>query len=54
MADDLEGPVGKALTLVTNHFQRGRSKTMARIFITGYADGLGRMAAELLIEQGIT
>jgi len=27
---------------------------MARIFITGYADGLGRMAAELLIEQGIT
>jgi len=25
---------------------------MARIFITGSADGLGRMAAELLIEQG--
>jgi NAD(P)-dependent dehydrogenase (short-subunit alcohol dehydrogenase family) len=30
----------------------GRSKTMARIFITGSADGLGRMAADLLIEQG--
>src|ERR1700691_1597804 len=30
----------------------GRIKTMARIFITGSADGLGRMAAELLIEQG--
>ena len=27
---------------------------MARIFITGSADGLGRMAAELLIEQGHT
>ena len=25
---------------------------MARIFISGSADGLGRMAAELLIEQG--
>jgi len=25
---------------------------MARIFITGSADGLGRMAGELLIEQG--
>ena len=25
---------------------------MARIFITGSADGLGKMAAELLIEQG--
>jgi NAD(P)-dependent dehydrogenase (short-subunit alcohol dehydrogenase family) len=25
---------------------------MARIFITGSADGLGQMAAELLIEQG--
>ena len=25
---------------------------MARILITGSADGLGRMAAELLIEQG--
>jgi len=25
---------------------------MARIFITGSADGLGRMAAELLVEQG--
>ena len=25
---------------------------MARIFITGSADGLGRMAAELLMEQG--
>ena len=25
---------------------------MARVFITGSADGLGRMAAELLIEQG--
>jgi NAD(P)-dependent dehydrogenase (short-subunit alcohol dehydrogenase family) len=52
LADDLEGPVGEALTLATNHFQIGRSKTMARIFITGSADGLGRMAAELLIEQG--
>ena len=27
---------------------------MARIFITGSADGLGRMAAELLLEQGHT
>jgi NAD(P)-dependent dehydrogenase (short-subunit alcohol dehydrogenase family) len=25
---------------------------MARIFITGSADGLGRMAADLLMEQG--
>ena len=25
---------------------------MARVFITGSSDGLGRMAAELLIEQG--
>jgi short-subunit dehydrogenase len=25
---------------------------MARIFITGSSDGLGKMAAELLIEQG--
>jgi NAD(P)-dependent dehydrogenase (short-subunit alcohol dehydrogenase family) len=25
---------------------------MARIFITGSTDGLGRMAAELLIDQG--
>ena len=25
---------------------------MARIFITGSADGLGRMAAELLLAQG--
>jgi NAD(P)-dependent dehydrogenase (short-subunit alcohol dehydrogenase family) len=25
---------------------------MARVFATGSADGLGRMAAELLIEQG--
>jgi NAD(P)-dependent dehydrogenase (short-subunit alcohol dehydrogenase family) len=25
---------------------------MARIFITGSSDGLGRMAAQLLIEQG--
>jgi NAD(P)-dependent dehydrogenase (short-subunit alcohol dehydrogenase family) len=25
---------------------------MARVFITGSADGLGKMAAELLIEQG--
>jgi NAD(P)-dependent dehydrogenase (short-subunit alcohol dehydrogenase family) len=25
---------------------------MARFFITGSADGLGKMAAELLIEQG--
>lgn len=27
-------------------------KTMARIFITGSSDGLGRMAAQLLVEQG--
>ena len=27
---------------------------MARVFITGSADGLGRMAAQLLIEQGHT
>src|ERR1700733_1804873 len=40
------------MTLAKNHFQIGRSKTMARIFITGSADGLGRMAAELLMEQG--
>ena len=52
MADDLEGQVGEALTLATNHFQIRRNKTMARIFITGSADGLGRMAAEQLIEQG--
>jgi NAD(P)-dependent dehydrogenase (short-subunit alcohol dehydrogenase family) len=52
LADGLEGPVGEALTLATNHFQIGRSKIMARVFITGSADGLGRMAAELLIEQG--
>jgi hypothetical protein len=52
LADDFEVQVGEALTLATNHFQRGKSKTMARIFITGSADGLGRMAAELLIEQG--
>jgi NAD(P)-dependent dehydrogenase (short-subunit alcohol dehydrogenase family) len=25
---------------------------MARVFITGSADGLGRMAAQLLVEQG--
>ena len=25
---------------------------MARVFITGSSDGLGRMAAQLLIEQG--
>jgi NAD(P)-dependent dehydrogenase (short-subunit alcohol dehydrogenase family) len=25
---------------------------MARVFVTGSADGLGKMAAELLIEQG--
>src|SRR6202020_2137495 len=47
-----EGSIGEALTLATNHCQIGRSKTMARLFITGSADGLGRMAAELLIEQG--
>jgi NAD(P)-dependent dehydrogenase (short-subunit alcohol dehydrogenase family) len=52
LADNLEGPFREALTLATNHFQIGRSKTMARIFITGSADGLGRMAAKLLIEQG--
>jgi NAD(P)-dependent dehydrogenase (short-subunit alcohol dehydrogenase family) len=52
LADDLEVPFGEALTLATNNFQIGRSKTMARTFITGSADGLGRMAAELLIEQG--
>jgi NAD(P)-dependent dehydrogenase (short-subunit alcohol dehydrogenase family) len=28
------------------------AKTMARVFITGSSDGLGRMAAQLLIEQG--
>ncbi len=28
------------------------SKDMARVFITGSSDGLGRMAAQLLIEQG--
>ena len=27
---------------------------MARVFVTGSADGLGKMAAELLIEQGHT
>jgi NAD(P)-dependent dehydrogenase (short-subunit alcohol dehydrogenase family) len=52
LADDFEVQVGEALTLATNHFQIGKSKTMARIFITRSADGLGRMAAELLIEQG--
>jgi hypothetical protein len=51
VGDDLEGSVGEALTLTTNHFQIGGSKTMARIFITGSANCLGRMAAELLIEQ---
>jgi short-subunit dehydrogenase len=25
---------------------------MARVFVTGSSDGLGKMAAELLIEQG--
>jgi NAD(P)-dependent dehydrogenase (short-subunit alcohol dehydrogenase family) len=25
---------------------------MARVFVTGSADGLGKMAAELFIEQG--
>lgn len=25
---------------------------MARVFITGSSDGLGRMAAQLLVEQG--
>ena len=25
---------------------------MVRVFVTGSADGLGKMAAELLIEQG--
>jgi len=44
--------IREALTLATNHFQTGKSKTMARIFITGSTDGLGRMAAALLIEQG--
>jgi NAD(P)-dependent dehydrogenase (short-subunit alcohol dehydrogenase family) len=48
----LEGPIGEALILATNHFKIGRSKTMACIFTTGSVDGLGRMAAELLIEQG--
>jgi NAD(P)-dependent dehydrogenase (short-subunit alcohol dehydrogenase family) len=53
LADGIEGPIGEeALTLANNHFQKGRSKSMARVFITGSADGLGRMAAELLIEQG--
>jgi NAD(P)-dependent dehydrogenase (short-subunit alcohol dehydrogenase family) len=52
LANELEGPFGEALTVATNHFQIWRSKTMARIFITGSADGLGRMAGELLIEQG--
>src|SRR5580700_7595057 len=28
------------------------NKNMARVFITGSSDGLGRMAAQLLIEQG--
>src|ERR1700758_4043562 len=27
---------------------------MARVFITGSADGLGKMAAQLLVEQGHT
>ena len=29
-----------------------REKDMSRVFITGSADGLGRMAARLLVEQG--
>jgi NAD(P)-dependent dehydrogenase (short-subunit alcohol dehydrogenase family) len=52
LADNIEGSFREALTLATDHFQIGRSTTIARIFITGSADGLGRMAAELLIEQG--
>jgi NAD(P)-dependent dehydrogenase (short-subunit alcohol dehydrogenase family) len=27
-------------------------RSMARVFITGSSDGLGRMAAQLLVEQG--
>src|SRR5258705_7142975 len=37
------------------YFPRGRQQKdyrMAHVFVTGSADGLGKMAAELLIEQG--
>ena len=30
----------------------GREKRMARVFITGSSDGLGKMAAQLLVEEG--
>jgi len=34
------------------HHLEGRLENMARVFITGSSDGLGRMAAQLLVEQG--
>jgi NAD(P)-dependent dehydrogenase (short-subunit alcohol dehydrogenase family) len=53
LADGIEGPIGEeALTLAINHLQKATRKSMARVFITGSADGLGRMAAELMIELG--
>src|SRR5580658_5555299 len=48
-------------TGISGSFQRGirrrcqsrrRLNKMARVFITGSSDGLGRMAAQLLVEQG--
>src|ERR1700723_858465 len=33
-------------------FKRAKEGNMARVFITGSSDGLGRMAAQLLVEQG--
>jgi NAD(P)-dependent dehydrogenase (short-subunit alcohol dehydrogenase family) len=30
----------------------GQKIQMARVFITGSADGLGKMAAQLIVEQG--
>ena len=37
---------------LTGHQQMARLGAMSRIFITGSADGLGLMAARLLIQDG--
>lgn len=41
-----------SISILKFHISSGRKANVARVFITGSSDGLGRMAAELLIREG--